>query len=135
MLKSRFPTSTWMAESSRSPARLDACRNCRKALAESFSGVLIPWLRRCAGFCTNPPVQVDSAMNLRISFLAKSRAPSIGTPPLPIAHFTNHFASLEDARKIAFADADKPQIRATLILIRSVDETNTEHRVHDGQRL
>jgi len=71
-------------------------------------------------------------MNLRISFLAKSRAPGMGIPPLPIAHFTGDFASLEDARKIAFADADKPEIKATSIVIQSVDEIITEYWVRNG---
>jgi hypothetical protein len=71
-------------------------------------------------------------MNLRISFLAKSRAAGMGVPPLPVAHFTGDFASLEDARKIAFADADKPEIKANSILIQSVDETITEYWVRNG---
>jgi hypothetical protein len=70
-------------------------------------------------------------MNPRISFLAKSRAPGMGAPPLPVAHFTGDFASLEDARKIAFADADKPEIKANSIVIQSVDETITEYWVRN----
>jgi len=69
-------------------------------------------------------------MNLRISFLAKSRAP--GIPPIPIAHFSSDFASLEDARKIAFADADKPQIKAESIVIQSIDEAVSEYWVRNG---
>jgi hypothetical protein len=72
-------------------------------------------------------------MNLRISFLAKSRAPSMGVRPLPIAHFTGDFASLKDARKIAFTDADKPEIKANSILIQSVDETMIEYWVRNGR--
>ena len=71
-------------------------------------------------------------MDLRISFLAKSRAPSMGVPPLPIAHFTGEFASLDDARKFAFADADKSEIRANSILIQSADDTITECWVRSG---
>ncbi len=69
-------------------------------------------------------------MNLRISFLAKSRGP--GIPPIPIAHFSSDFASLEDARKIAFADADKPQIKAESIVIQSIDGAVSEYWVRDG---
>ncbi len=75
---------------------------------------------------------IGSAMNLRISFLSKSRAPGMGIPPLPITYFTGDFASLEDARKIAFEDADKPEIKATSIVIQSVDETITEYWVRNG---
>ena len=56
----------------------------------------------------------------------------MGVPPLPVAHFTGHFASLDDARKIAFADADKPEIKANSILIQSIDETITECWVRNG---
>jgi hypothetical protein len=69
-------------------------------------------------------------MNLRISFLAKSRAP--GIPPIPIAHFTGEFASPEDARKIAFEDADRPEIKAGSIFIQSVDETLSEYWFRSG---
>ncbi len=56
----------------------------------------------------------------------------MGIPPLPITHFTGDFASLEDARKIAFEDADKPEIKATSIVIQSVDETITEYWIRNG---
>jgi hypothetical protein len=69
-----------------------------------------------------------SAMNLRISFLGKSHAPGMGIPPLPVDHFTGDFASLDDAGKIAFADAERPEIKANSIVIESADETITEHR-------
>lgn len=72
----------------------------------------------------------SSGMNLRISFLAKSRAP--GIPPIPIAHFTGDFASLEDARKIAFEDAGRPQIKAESIVIQSIDEGVLEYWVRNG---
>lgn len=75
---------------------------------------------------------IGSAMNLRISFLSMSRAAAMGVPPVPVAHFTADFASLEDARKIAFADVDKTGIKATSILIQSVDETITECWVRNG---
>jgi hypothetical protein len=71
-------------------------------------------------------------MNLKISFLAKSRAPGMGIPPLPIAHFSSDFVSLEAARNIAFADADKPEIKATSIVIESLEGTITEYWVRSG---
>jgi hypothetical protein len=46
-------------------------------------------------------------MDLTISFLTESRAPAWGLPPLLVANFTGQFASLDDARQIAFADADE----------------------------
>jgi len=70
-------------------------------------------------------------MNLRINFFANPSTPN--TAPSPIAYPTGEFASLEAARKIAFADADKPTIMAHSILIESADEDIvSEHWFREG---
>ena len=71
-------------------------------------------------------------MNLRINFFAKSVDP--GAEPIRIAHADGDFSSLEEAQKIAFADADKPTLKAELVTIESSDETVRERWVRNGSQ-
>ena len=62
-------------------------------------------------------------MNLWIKFFAKPSAPNVTRYPIPYPTgelgTLKYFATLEDARKTAFADADK--IKAHSIIIESED--------------
>ena len=61
-------------------------------------------------------------MKFTIQFFDKPSGPS--TPPTILAHPSGDFESLDDARKFALADADKPTIMAHSILIESTDDAS-----------
>jgi hypothetical protein len=70
-------------------------------------------------------------MKLRINFFAKPSGPNVA--PYPIAYPSGIFGSLEEARKIAFADADKPTIRAHSIIIETEEDASISERwARDG---
>jgi hypothetical protein len=68
-------------------------------------------------------------MKLRTTFYAES---SDAHPQIP-ANPSADFASLTDARETAFEDANKPDMRAHLIIIETVDDGSVNERwVRDG---
>jgi hypothetical protein len=70
-------------------------------------------------------------MNLTINFFGKPTGP--GVLPILISCPSGDFPTLEDARLIAFGDADRPTIMAHSILIESTDDASiSETWVRDG---
>ena len=70
-------------------------------------------------------------MKLKINFFDKPSGPNVA--PTVIAYPTGDFASLEDARNIALADADSPTIRAHSVIIESTDDPSVSERwVREG---
>ena len=61
-------------------------------------------------------------MKFTILFFDKPSGPN--TSPTILAHPSGDFESLDDARKFALADADKPTIMAHSILIESTDDAS-----------
>jgi hypothetical protein len=71
-------------------------------------------------------------MKFRIHFFDKQSGPN--APPTILAHPSRDFGSLDEARKIALADADRPTIMAYSILIESTDDVSiSETWVRDAK--
>ena len=71
-------------------------------------------------------------MKLSIHFFDKPSGPN--APPTILAHPSGDFGSLDEARKIALADADRPTIMAYSILIESTDDASiSETWVRDAK--
>ena len=65
-------------------------------------------------------------MRIRINFFAKPSEP--GAEPSLISYPTGEFMNLEEARSIALADADKPTIMASSVIIESLDDLSLSER-------
>jgi hypothetical protein len=71
-------------------------------------------------------------MKLRIHFFDKPSGPN--APSTILAHPSRDFGSLDEARKIALTDADRPTIMAYSILIESTDDASiSETWVRDAR--
>ena len=69
-------------------------------------------------------------MKLSIHFFDKPSGPN--APPTILAHPSGDFGSLDEARKIALADADRPTIMAHFLIESTDDASISETWVRDA---